>query len=49
MNRILLIEDHDRLAQLMCKALAAAGIAVDVIDRIDTAWSAIQQLSLIHI
>jgi DNA-binding response OmpR family regulator len=44
MNRILLIEDHDRLAQLMCKALAAAGIAVDVIGRIDTAWTAIGQL-----
>ena len=44
MNRILLIEDHDRLAQLMCKALAAAGIAVDVIDRIDTAWAALLQL-----
>ena len=44
MNRILLIEDHDRLAQLMCKALAAAGIAVDVVDRIDTAWTAIRRL-----
>jgi len=44
MNRVLLIEDHDRLAQLMCKALAAAGIAVDVIERIDTAWAAIRQL-----
>jgi DNA-binding response OmpR family regulator len=44
MNRILLIEDHDRLAQLMCKALAAAGIAVDVIGRLDTAWAAIRQL-----
>lgn len=44
MNRILLIEDHDRLAQLMCKALASAGIAVDVIDRIDAAWTAIQQI-----
>ncbi len=44
MNRILLVEDHERLAQLMCKGLAAAGIAVDVIDRIDTAWAALQQL-----
>lgn len=44
MNRILLIEDHDRLAQLMCNALATAGVAVDVIDRIDTAWTAIRQL-----
>jgi DNA-binding response OmpR family regulator len=44
MNRILLIEDHERLARLMCKGLAAAGIAVDVIGRIDAAWSAIQQM-----
>jgi DNA-binding response OmpR family regulator len=44
MSRILLIEDHERLAQLMCKGLAAAGIAVDVIGRIDAAWTAIQQI-----
>ena len=44
MSRILIVEDHDRLAQLMCKALAAAGIAVDVMDRIDTAWTAMRQL-----
>lgn len=44
MSRILLVEDHDRLAQLMCKALAGAGIAVDVMDRIDTAWTAMRQL-----
>ncbi|MGQ0334874.1 response regulator transcription factor [Halomonas elongata] len=45
MSRILLVEDHDRLAQLMCKGLMAAGIAVDVVDRIDTAWAAVQQMS----
>jgi DNA-binding response OmpR family regulator len=44
MSRILLIEDHDRLAQLMCQGLTAAGIAVDVIDRIDTAWAAVQRM-----
>jgi DNA-binding response OmpR family regulator len=44
MNRILLIEDHERLAQLMVKGLAAAGIAVDVVDRIDAAWAAVQQI-----
>lgn len=44
MSRILLIEDHDRLARLICKGLEAAGIAVDVFDRIDLAWAAIQQL-----
>jgi DNA-binding response OmpR family regulator len=45
MSRILLIEDHDRLAQLMCKGLAAAGIAADVTDRIDAAWVAVQQMA----
>jgi len=44
MSRILLIEDHERLARLMRKGLTAAGIAVDVIDRIDTAWTAVQQI-----
>lgn len=44
MNRVLLIEDHDRLAQLIRKALVAAGIGVDVSDRISAAWAAIQQL-----
>ena len=44
MSRILLIEDHERLAQLMRKGLAASGIAVDLVDRIDSAWTAIQQM-----
>lgn len=44
MNRVLLIEDHDRLAQLIRKGLMAAGIGVDVADRIDAAWAAIQQM-----
>ncbi|KPQ26438.1 MULTISPECIES: response regulator transcription factor [unclassified Halomonas] len=44
MSRILLIEDHDRLAHLMCNGLVAAGIAVDMVDRIDSAWVAIQQM-----
>jgi DNA-binding response OmpR family regulator len=44
MSRILLVEDHERLAQLICKGLAAAGIAVDVFNRIDTAWAAVQQV-----
>ena len=44
MSRVLLIEDHARLAQLMCKGLAAAGIAVDAFDRIDAAWEAIRQV-----
>ena len=45
MNRILLVEDHERIARLVCIALAKAGIAADSVDRIDSAWSAIQQVS----
>lgn len=44
MNRILLIEDHDRLARLMAKALGDAGIAVDVVESIDSAWDAIARM-----
>jgi DNA-binding response OmpR family regulator len=44
MSRILLIEDHDRLAEMISKGLASAGIAVDIVSRIDAAWSAIEQV-----
>ncbi|MDR7268558.1 DNA-binding response OmpR family regulator [Pelomonas saccharophila] len=44
MNRILLVEDHERLAQLISKGLANAGIAVDVVDRVSAAWAALQQI-----
>lgn len=44
MSRILLIEDHERLAALICKGLGAASIAVDVVGRIDGAWAAVQQM-----
>src|SRR6187399_432492 len=45
MNRILLVEDHERLAQLVSHGLRAVGIAVDAMSRIDAAWSALQQVS----
>ena len=45
MNRVLLVEDHERLALLINKQLSVAGIAVDVFGRIDTAWQAIQQMN----
>ena len=45
MSRILLIEDHERLADLICKGLAGAGVAVDVVSRVDAAWAAIQHVS----
>lgn len=44
MNRILLVEDHERLAQLISKGLANAGVAVDVVDRVSAAWAALQQI-----
>lgn len=44
MSRILLVEDHERLARLVCKGLVAAGIAVDVVDRIDAAWATIRRM-----
>ncbi|QEI06386.1 response regulator transcription factor [Pigmentiphaga aceris] len=44
MSRILLIEDHERLATLIHKGLSAAGIGVDVCDRIDAAWTSLQQM-----
>ncbi|WP_103308546.1 MULTISPECIES: response regulator transcription factor [unclassified Pseudomonas] len=44
MSRILLVEDHERLAQLVSTGLTNAGIAVDVINRMDGAWAAIQRV-----
>lgn len=44
MNRILLVEDHERLAQLVCKGLDAASIAADVVGRMDAAWAALHQM-----
>ena len=44
MSRLLLVEDHERLAQLVCKGLEAAGIAVDVIDCMDAALAAIHNV-----
>lgn len=45
MSRILLIEDHDRLARLIRKGLLAASIGVDVVGRADSAWAAVRQMS----
>ena len=45
MHRILLVEDHERLARLVSNGLGAAGIAVDAVQRMDAAWYALQQVS----
>lgn len=44
MYRILLVEDHERLASLISKGLTGAGIAVDTVDRTSAAWAALQQI-----
>jgi DNA-binding response OmpR family regulator len=43
MNRIALVEDHERLSALVRKALAGAGIEADVFDRIASAAHAIAE------
>ena len=43
MNRIAVVEDHERLSGLVGKALSAAGIESDVFARIDLAWHALQE------
>lgn len=45
MSRIILVEDHERLAELVEKKLSASGIAVDTFDRIESAWVAIRDLN----
>ena len=44
MNRIALVEDHERLAELVRTALAAAGIETDCFYRLEPAWHAVQQM-----
>lgn len=44
MNRILLLEDHERLALLICEGLASAGIVADVFSHIEHALAAVQQV-----
>src|SRR5258706_2172584 len=45
MNRVALIEDHERVANIVCKAFEGTGIEVEVFDRLSAARSAISQLS----
>lgn len=40
MNRIALVEDHTRLADLVRQALQGAGIAADVFHALEPAWAA---------
>ncbi len=45
MNRIALVEDHERLANLVRQAMAGAGIGVDVFPDIESAWFALRDIS----
>lgn len=45
MNRIALLEDHDRMAAMICKAFLSAGIEVEVYERMATARAALQDMS----
>jgi DNA-binding response OmpR family regulator len=44
MTRIALVEDNDRLAELVRRGLGAAGIESDLLTHLETAWSAVQQV-----
>ena len=44
MNRIALIEDHTRLAELVRQALANAGIETDVFHDIGSAWAVLHEM-----
>jgi DNA-binding response OmpR family regulator len=44
-NRILLVEDHARLADLIRRALDQAGIPSDIFDSLESAWSASRQVT----
>jgi DNA-binding response OmpR family regulator len=41
MNRVALLEDHERMAELVCRALAGSGIEVEVFDTISAARAAV--------
>ncbi|MDB6001677.1 MAG: DNA-binding response regulator [Rhizobacter sp.] len=43
MNRIAVVEDHDRLSALVRHALARAGIEADVFTRMESAWQAVRR------
>lgn len=43
MNRVAVVEDHERLAELVSKALASAGVESDTFSRMEEAWQALQQ------
>lgn len=45
MDRIALVEDHPRLSELVCRALAEVGIETDAYARIQPAWQAVRSIA----
>lgn len=45
MSRVLLVEDHERLADLVRKGLETAGIATDRVADVNGAWTALRQIT----
>ncbi|UCU92179.1 response regulator transcription factor [Hydrogenophaga taeniospiralis] len=44
MQRVLLLEDHDRLAALVRQAIEGAGLACDTVGRASQAWASLQMV-----
>jgi DNA-binding response OmpR family regulator len=44
MHRVLLLEDHDRLAALVRQAIEGAGLACDTVGRMEQAWAALDMV-----
>jgi len=42
MYRVALVEDHARLAELICRAFESIGIGADVFSTMDAAWAAVR-------
>lgn len=44
MQRVLLLEDHHRLAALVRQAIEGAGLACDTVERLGQAWAALEMV-----
>jgi DNA-binding response OmpR family regulator len=44
MQRVLLLEDHERLAALVGRAFEGAGLACDIVGRMGQAWAALDRV-----
>ena len=44
MQRVLLLEDHHRLAALVRQAIEGSGLACDTVERLGQAWAALEMV-----